>query len=182
MESKYVSTCGLTCCDCLFYKKEFFQAAKTMKKLIAEYRFDLFFNALSKRENSAEIATQLGLDGSQLEGIFRAFERMPDFVKVLDGFIAIECEHTCREKNGCSIGGTPHQCTALKCVNSKGLEGCWKCAGYRTCNKLAFQKMKYGRTVVENLSQLEREGTSALKSRGNQYYEWQRRVMSQPVR
>ncbi len=179
MESKYVSACGLTCCDCLFYKKEFFEAARTMKRLMAEYGFGLFFNALSNREKSDEIATQLGLDGAQLEGLLRVFERMPDFAKVLDGFVAVECRHTCREKNGCSIGGTPHQCAALKCVNSKGLDGCWKCAEYRTCDKLAFQKAKYGRTVVENLSRLAREGTSTLKSRGNQYYEWQRRIMSQ---
>jgi hypothetical protein len=177
MESKYVSACGLTCCDCLFYKTEFFQAARTMKMLIDEYRFDVFFNSLSKRETSGAIASHLRRNGAQLEDMFRVFEHIPDFVKVLEGIIAIECKHTCREENGCSIGGTPHQCAALECVKSKGLEGCWKCTEFKTCDKLAFQKKAYGKTVTENLAHLERVGANSLRPRGNQYYEWQRKMI-----
>jgi hypothetical protein len=177
MESNYVSACGLTCCDCLFYKNEFFQAAKTMKRLIDEYRFDVFFNSLSKSATSEAIAAHLRRDGSQLEAMFRVFEHMPDFVRVLEGLIYLECQHTCREGNGCSIGGTPHQCAALECVNSKGLDGCWKCAEYKTCDKLGFQRKSYGKTVTDNLDLLERAGTTSLRARGNQYYEWQRQMI-----
>jgi len=181
MENKHVSVCGLTCCDCLFYKKEFFQAVKTMKRLIDEYRFDIFFSSLSNSETSGQIASHLRQDGAQFEAMFRVFEHMPDFVKVLDGIIAIECKHTCRDENGCSVGGTPHQCAALECANSKGLEGCWKCTEYRTCDKLAFQKKAYGKTVTENLAHLERAGTNSLRPRGNQYYEWQRKIIKANV-
>jgi hypothetical protein len=177
MERKYVSACGLTCCDCLFYKKDFFQAARTMKRLIDEYRFDVFFNSLSKMETSGAIASHLRCDGSQLADMFRVFVHMPAFVKVLEGIIAIECKNTCREKAGCSIGGTPHQCAALECVNSKGFEGCWKCPEFKSCDKLAFQKKAYGKTVTENLAHLEKGGTTSLRARGNQYYEWQRQMI-----
>ena len=176
MEDKYVCPCGLTCCDCLFYNKEFFDSAKKMKRLIDQYRFDVFFGTLSKSEASAHIAAHLNRDGTQFAAMFRVFEHMPDFLNVLEGIIAIQCEQTCRERNGCSIGGATHQCAAIACVNSRGLEGCWKCPEYMTCDKLAFQKRSYGKTVTENLTQLEREGATSLQSRGNQYYEWQRRM------
>jgi len=177
MEEKYVCACGLTCCDCLFYKKEFFEAAKTMKSLIDEYRFDFFFSTLSKSEVSGQIAAHLKQDRAQYEALFRVLEGMPDFVKILEGIITIQCEHTCREKNGCSIGGMTHRCEALDCVSRKGLEGCWKCAEYDTCDKLAFQKKSYGKTITENLTRLEKEGMSSLRPRGNQYYEWQRKTI-----
>ena len=177
MEDKYVCPCGLTCCDCLFYKREFFDAARTMKRLIDEYRFDVFFGTLSRSEASSHIAAHLGRDRAEFTAMFRAFEHMPEFLQVLEGIIGIQCEQACREKNGCSIGGATHQCKALACVNSKGIEGCWKCAEYTTCDKLAFQRRSYGKTVTENLAQLEREGAASLRSRGNQYYEWQRKTM-----
>ena len=177
MEEKYVCPCGLTCCDCLFYNKEFFDAAKTMKRLIDKHRFDIFFGMMSKSEASAHIAAHLNRDGTQLAAMFRVFEHMPEFVKVLEGLMAVQCQQTCREKNGCSIGGATHQCEAIACVNSKGIEGCWKCAEYRTCAKLTFQRRSYGKTVAENLAQLERKGTDSLRSRGNQYYEWQRKMI-----
>ncbi len=177
MEDKYVCPCGLTCCDCLFYNKEFFAAAGAMKRLIDEYRFDVFFAMLSKSEVSAHIASHLKRERIQFEEMCRVFERMPDFVKVLEGIIAIQCEHTCKEKNGCSIGGSTHRCEALECVNSKGIEGCWQCAEYRLCDKLAFQRRSYGKTVTENLARLEKEGPDSLRPRGNQYYEWQRKTI-----
>lgn len=136
-----------------------------------------FFGMLSKVEVSAHIAEHLKRDKTQTEAIFRIFKQMPDFVNVLEGILAIQCEKTCREKNGCSIGGSTHQCSALECVNSKGVEGCWECDDYKTCDKLAFQKKSYGKTVIENLARLEREGKGSLRPRGNQYYEWQRKII-----
>ncbi len=177
MENKYVCACGLTCCDCLFYKKEFFEAANTMKRLIDGYRFDYFYNILSKKEVSGQIAEHLKADKAEYQAMFRIFEKMPDFVKVLEGIISTQCKYTCREKNGCSIGGITHACEAIECVSKKGIEGCWKCAEYKTCDKLSFQKNNYGKTVTENLAQLEREGMSSLQARGNQYYQWQRRII-----
>ncbi len=176
MDSKYVAACGLTCCDCLFYKPEFFEAANTLKKLIDEYGFDIFYRELSKQEVSAEIAEHLKQDNTKLHAMFRVFEKMPEFLEVLNGILRIRCRHTCREKHGCSIGGGRHQCDVIECVTEKRLEGCWKCSEYGTCSKLAFQKKHYGRTVAENLAQLEREGMNCLQPRGNQYYEWQRRA------
>lgn len=176
MDSKYVSACGLTCCDCLFYKPEFFEAASALKKLIAECGFDVFYRQLSKQAVSGEIAAHLQQDNAKLHAMFRVFEKMPDFMEVLDGVLRIQCRHTCRENDGCSIGGGKHQCEAMECVTQKGIEGCWKCSAYVTCNKLSFQRKHYGRTVTENLAHLEREGMKSLQPRGSQYYEWQRRT------
>jgi hypothetical protein len=177
MESKYVCPCGLICTDCLFYKKEFFEAANTMKKLIDEYRFDFFFHLLSRKEVNGQIAEHLQMDQAEFQDKFSIFEKMPEFVKVLEGIIAIQCKDTCREKNGCSIGGSTHACEVVECVNQKNIEGCWMCAENKTCNKLSFQKTSYGKTILENFEKLALEGLSSLQSRGNQYYEWQRKII-----
>ncbi len=177
MESKYVCPCGLICSDCLFYKKEFFEAANTMKRLINEYRFDFFYSILSRKEVNGPIAEHLRLDKAEFQEKVSIFQEMPEFVKVLDGIIAIQCKNTCREMNGCSIGGSTHACEVLECVNQKNIEGCWQCAEYRTCGKLSFQKASYGKTILENFEMLEKEGMGSLPSRGNQYYEWQRKII-----
>jgi hypothetical protein len=177
MEGKYVCACGLTCCDCLFYKKEFFDAANIMKNLIDEYRFDFFYNRLSKKEVNGRMAKHLKQDETEYNEKFLIFEKMPEFVKVLEGIISIQCKNTCREKNGCSMGGITHTCEVIECVNKKNLEGCWKCSEYRTCEKLSFQKMSYGKTILDNLEKLEESGMNSLQPRGNQYYEWQRKII-----
>jgi hypothetical protein len=71
MEDRYVCPCGLTCCDCLFYNREFFDAARMMKKLIDQYRFDAFFGMMSKPEASAHIAAHLN---RRVRGCFHCFQ------------------------------------------------------------------------------------------------------------
>ena len=177
MERKYVCACGLICSDCLFYKKDFFEAANTMKNLIDEYRFDFFYNLLSRKEVNAQIAEHLNQDKAEFQDMFTIFEKMPDFVKTLEAIIKIQCKNTCREKNGCTIGGITHSCEVIECVNKKNIEGCWKCSENKTCTKLSFQKKSYGKTITENFDKLEKEGMDSLKSRGNQYYVWQWKIL-----
>jgi len=177
MEKKYVCPCGLTCCDCLFYKKEFFESAHAMKKLIEEYRFDYFYNLLSRKKINGKMAEHLKQEKFEYIEKFSIFETMPDFVKTLDGIISIQCKNTCRENNGCSIGGVTHACDVLTCVNEKYIEGCWECTEHQTCKKLSFQKSNYGKTISENIELLKNQGTDSLQARGNQYYEWQRKII-----
>lgn len=47
MDKKLVCPCGLTCCDCLFYKTEIYETAKKLRKLIIEHELDKFLNILS---------------------------------------------------------------------------------------------------------------------------------------
>jgi len=177
MEKKYVCACGLTCCDCLFYRPDFFEAARKMKEIINEFRIDIFFKLLNRRETNERIAEHLNQDKEVFLKKFASFEKMEQFVEVLNAIVEIQCKQTCFENKGCSIGGIKHRCKTIECVNEKGLNGCWECGENERCEKLSFQKMSYGKSVIENLEILRTKGLGCIKSRGNQYYEFQRKII-----
>jgi hypothetical protein len=149
MDEKYVCPCGLTCCDCLFYKPELYATARQLRDLIQSSQLDTLLRLVVAHQGWNGIARHLGQDSSVFEKQFEPFAKLPDFTQVLEGIINLQCPATCREAGGCSIGGTTHACDALTCVQAKGFEGCWQCQ--------------------------ENEGIEAVTSRGNQYYAWQRR-------
>ncbi len=73
------------------------------------------------------------------------------------------------------MGGHTHSCDALKCIKSKGNDGCWQCGEYQNCDKLVLLKRNYGYVIEENLTTIKEKGMEAVKSRGNKYYAWQRK-------
>jgi hypothetical protein len=121
------------------------------------------------------MAKHFGQEKSIFKKPFESFEKLPDFLEVLDGIINLQCKTTCQESGGCSIGGTTHECEALTCINENGFEGCWQCEEYENCEKLSFLRRNYGETIDGNLRRMKDEGIEAVKSRGNKYYAWQRR-------
>jgi hypothetical protein len=177
MDEKYVCPCGLTCCDCLFYKSEIYEAAIKLKKLIKDSQLDIFLTILSKHEVHKIMAKHLGEEDTKFGQIFETFNKLPDFFNILESIIKIQCKKTCRESGGCSIGGITHECEAVKCIKLKGYKGCWECSDYKSCNKLIFQKTSYGETIEGNLKLMKEKGIESVKSRGNQYYEWQRKLI-----
>lgn len=180
MESKLVCPCGLTCCDCLFYKSEIYEAARMLKEMIKRHHLDQFLLGCSKESSWTRMGEHLGLDKDQiwnnLGEKFDVFKQMPDFMKVLDGIINLQCKNTCQEVGGCSANGQRHECNALKCIKSKGYDGCWQCSEFKECDKLSFLRTSYGSTIEENLKLVREKGMEAVESRGNRYYEWQRKL------
>lgn len=69
MDKNYVAPCGLTCCDCLFYKNEIYETAKKLKQLIKKSQIDTFFTILSKDEVYKTIADHLGESEKNLKNI-----------------------------------------------------------------------------------------------------------------
>ena len=175
MDSKLVCPCGLTCCDCLFYKSQIYETAGKLKELIKASQLDTFLNLIIENKGWNGIAKHLGQDGSEIGQYFESFKEMPDFLNVLDGIIKLQCKTTCQESGGCSLGGITHECEALKCIRSKRYDGCWDCAEVGSCDKLTFLKRNYGETIEGNLRIIKDEGMEAVKSRGNKYYAWQRK-------
>jgi len=175
MDSKLVCPCGLTCCDCLFYKSQIYEIAGKLKELIKASQLDTFLNLIIENKGWNGIAKHLGQDGSEIGQYFESFKKMPDFLNVLDGIIKLQCKTTCQESGGCSLGGITHECEALKCIRSKRYDGCWDCAEVGSCDKLTFLKRNYGETIEGNLRIIKDEGIEAVKSRGNKYYAWQRK-------
>ena len=179
MDKKFVCPCGLTCCDCMFFKKEIYETAQKLRELIKINDLDFFLNMCSKRNNWEAIAKEKKLSGEKAwEKIGQCFDRFKDmsmFMDVLDGIIKLQCKTTCKEAGGCSIAGITNECDALKCVKSKGYNGCWECGEYINCNKLTFVKNNYGYVIEENLKTAKEKGIDAVESHGNKYYEWQRK-------
>lgn len=181
MDKNLVCPCGLTCCDCMFFfKKEVYEAAYKLKELIEEQQLDKFLTICSKENTWTAMGKHLDLDENLIEEKlgkkFNVFKEMPTFMNVLDGIIKIQCKATCQEADGCSNGGETKQCKALKCLKSKNYDGCWQCAEYENCDKLKFLKLSYGYVIEDNLKIIKENGVEAVKSRGNKYYEWQRRM------
>jgi hypothetical protein len=176
MDKKYVCPCGLVCCDCLFYKSEIYDAAIKLKQLIKDSQLDIFLTILSKNEVNEAMADHLGEDENKFREHFESFKKLPDFFTVLESIIGIQCKKTCKESGGCSIGGITKECEAVKCVKQKGYNGCWECVDHEDCNKLVFQKRSYGETIEGNFNLIKEKGIDSVQSRGNKYYEWQRKI------
>lgn len=179
MEKSLVCPCGLTCCDCLFYKKEIYETAHKLKELIVENELDRFLIGNSSEKAWKLLGAHMDLDENQIwdriGSQFDVFKQMPVFMNVLNGIIKLQCNTTCQESSGCSIGGNTHECKALKCIKSKGYNGCWECKDFENCDKLIFLKHGYGNVIEENLTTIKEKGTDAVKSRGNKYYAFQRK-------
>ncbi len=175
MDKTFVCPCGLTCCDCLFYKSEIYATASKLKALIKESQLDIFLGLIRKNEAWNAMAEHLDEDADQMAQHFKSFRKMSDFLEVLDALIKIQCQSTCQEAGGCSMGGVTRECLALKCLKSKGYNGCWDCSEIKSCNKLKFLKRGYGETIEGNLGIVKDKGTDAVTSRGNKYYSWQRK-------
>jgi hypothetical protein len=181
MDKKLVCPCGLTCCDCMYYKKEIYEAALKLMNLIVDSKLDIFLEACSNEKTIAAIGEHLDLDRSTLHTKlvekYGVFKEMPTFMNVLEGIIKMQCKITCREARGCSSGGDTIKCKALKCLESKNYEGCWQCGEFENCEKLQFLKMSYGFVINENLRIVREKGEEGVKPRGSQYYAWQRKLV-----
>lgn len=180
MDRRYVCACGLTCCDCLFYRTNIYEAAKDLKRILDETKVGAFLSILSKEEVNAAVADHLDTNRTAFYANFRSFQKLPEFLEVLNSLIDLQCTKTCPETGGCSMCGTTKSCVTIQCVQEKKLNGCWECEGNEVCEKLAFQRMSYGKTIKENFKIIREKGIEAVPSRGDDYYEWQRRLRTQP--
>lgn len=180
MERKLICPCGLTCCDCMYYQKEVFETAETLRTLIRNHKLDTFLTICSRDAVWTRMGDHLGLALQDIhDRIGRhlaVFKHMPEFMAVLDGLIELQCKSTCQEAGGCSLGGDLHRCRALQCLEDRGYEGCWQCNGFESCEKLAFLKEGYGYVIEENLRIMRDQGPEAIQPRGDNYYEWQRKL------
>jgi len=81
MDPKYIAPCGMTCCDCLFYNPEIYEAAKAFKNAIETFEYDKFLKHFSKTNLS----------------FFHDFKNMPEFMAMLEKITSMQCENLCSE-------------------------------------------------------------------------------------
>lgn len=176
MQQKNICGCGLNCNDCMFHKKEIYEAASKLKEIIDKSQINIFLSIMSKTEVNSSVARHLNEDPKIFDDYFKMFGKFPDFLEVLDGLINIQCKTTCQEAGGCSMCGSTKKCDTIKCITEKKLNGCWECQENETCSKLSFQRISYGKTIDENFKIINEQGIESVPSRDGDYYEWQRRI------
>lgn len=104
--------CGLNCAECFGYKMTISEAAKALRRELRA----------AKLKDAWKEIPFLG-------------EYEP-FKKSLDGLAMLRCTKACR-----GGGGNPW-CKIRKCCQKMGLDGCWACPDFETCNKLTVRYVK----------------------------------------
>jgi len=112
-----IGYCGLNCAQCFGYKQTVSEAAKALRREMRTAKIK-------------EIWPEVPFLG----------EYEP-FKKALDGLAMLRCTKACR-----GGGGNPW-CKTRKCCQKKELVGCWECADYAACSKLAERNLKNIKTI-----------------------------------
>jgi hypothetical protein len=56
-----------------------------------------------------------------------------------------------------------------KCCQQKGIDGCWGCDDFETCDKLDFLKPSHADAHIKNLRTINKKGVSAFLA-GRRYW------------
>jgi hypothetical protein len=133
-----IAYCGLYCGDCSFHQGKIADLSRDLRKELRSHRFDKTAEALSEVP------------------FFAVFKDYPQCYDVLGALVKLRCKNTCKG------GGGPPFCKMRKCCQKKGIDGCWECAEFETCDKLDFLKPGHGDAHIKNLRKLKKEGVDSF--------------------
>jgi len=141
-----VTYCGLCCLDCHGYTQKIPDLARDLRKELRRVHYEKFADTLST------------------QSFARVFEKYPECYDILGLMMKFRCN------KGCRNGGGPPVCQIRTCCTDKGLQGCWDCDRYETCEKLDFLNANHGDAHRKNLALLRKKGTGEfLKGKRNWY-------------
>jgi hypothetical protein len=129
-----VAYCGLYCGDCFGYKGRLADLARDLRKELRQAKFDKQAELLSSNP------------------FFEVFKDYRQCYEVLGALVKFRCKSACRG------GGGPPFCKIRKCCQKKGIEGCWQCDEFETCEKLDFLKPFHGDAHLKNLRKIKKLG------------------------
>ena len=135
---KLISYCGLYCGECPNYTGKIADLARDLRKELRSVRF----------EKTADV-----LSGLSFFSMFKDYKQCYD---VLGGMVKLRCKHACKDG-----GGNPF-CKIRKCSMKKGIEGCWLCSEFETCEKLAELKANHGVAHIKNLRKIKKNGVDGF--------------------
>jgi len=150
-ESKYeqnenlVTYCGLYCGDCFGYKGKIADLARDLRKELRQAKFD----------RQAELMSN--------DPFFATLKHYGQCYEVLGALVKFRCKRACRG------GGGPPFCKMRKCCQKKGIEGCWQCEEFETCEKLDFLKPFHGEAHLKNLRMINKAGVDNFL-KGKKYW------------
>lgn len=126
-----IAYCGLYCGDCFGYKGKVADLARDLRKELRQAKFE-----------------------EAVKGIpFKEFQHYKECYEVLGAMVRLRCKSACR-----GGGGNPF-CKIRKCCQTKGVEGCWECKEFETCEKLDSLKVNHGDAHIKNLRKIKKQGT-----------------------
>jgi hypothetical protein len=138
--------CGLYCGDCIPANEALFDAAGRLRQQLQDSQF-----AEYARYKSAKNKT---------------FDAYQTFREVLDAILTLRCPTTCFHG-----GGNP-DCAIRACAHGKGLDGCWQCAGFETCERLKPMSACHGDTAKHNLRMIRQHGVEHWSHARGKHYVW----------
>ncbi len=142
-DTRLIAYCGLYCGDCFFYKGEIADLARDLRKKLREAKLSRNYKEFVK--------------------FAKEFKDYPKCYEVLGAMVRMRC------KKGCRDGGGPPFCKIRKCAQNKGIEGCWECDKFETCNKLNFLTPTHGDAHIKNLKKIKKEGPTKFLE-GKRYW------------
>ena len=144
-KAELIAYCGLYCAECPSYTGRIADLARDLHKELRGARFDKIAAVLSELS------------------FFRMFEDYEKCYDVLGGMVKLRCKRGCRDG-----GGNPY-CKIRKCCQTKGLEGCWLCDEFESCEKLDDLRPSHGIAHIKNLRKIKRKGKDEFLA-GQKYW------------
>jgi len=129
-----IAYCGLYCGDCFGFKGKLADLARDLRKELRTSKF----------AKTAKYLSSISF--------FKVFEDYPKCYTVLGALVKMRCRKACKG------GGGPPFCKIRKCCQKKGIEGCWECKEFKTCEKLDFLKPSHGEAHIKNLRRIKKRG------------------------
>ena len=144
-EEDLVAYCGIYCGDCFAHKGKIADLARDLRKELRQAKF----------AKTAEI-----LSANSFFEVFKNYQQCYD---VLGALVKFRCRKACRG------GGGPPFCKMRICCQRKGVEGCWQCDEFETCENLDFLKPLHGDANLKNLRILKKTGVDNF-IKGKRYW------------
>ncbi|MDY6850467.1 MAG: DUF3795 domain-containing protein [Thermodesulfobacteriota bacterium] len=131
-----IAYCGLYCGDCLVFKGEIADLAKTLVGKFEETEFE-------------RVAKGLPIIIDDFKALAN-YKQCRDALCSLDG---LRCKKVCRQ------GGGSKSCKIRDCCENKSLAGCWQCREFEDCRVLGWLEPVHRDGHLKNLRRIRDHGT-----------------------
>lgn len=151
-DKELTAYCGLFCGDCIRYTCT---ASDLALQLLNELRKIKFEHYVQVKQKSV-----------------KELESYEEMVSALEAICKLKCDIPCRlGGNGCA-----QPCEIVKCVQLKGIEGCWECKYFEACDKFEFLRSFHGSTPQNNIKKIKKYGLDKWAAHRESIYLWSERT------
>ncbi len=146
-EASLIAYCGLFCGDCVIRKGEIWRLSKDLLPRLQTPEFRKLVDGLP-----------------HLHEEFNVFQDYDRCCAMLEAIVDhLQCTAVCKQ------GGGSTNCEIRRCCQEKGIQGCWMCDCFETCETLAWLSPVHRGAHLENLRQLRDRGVAAFLE-GEKYW------------